>query len=37
LGLYLCRLVAASHGGRLDIHAAQPGLRVSLVLPINAP
>ena len=37
LGLYLCRLVAASHGARLDIQAAQPGLRVSLVLPIKAP
>ena len=30
LGLYLCRLVALSHGGRLDLRNAAPGLEVSL-------
>ncbi len=33
LGLYLCRLVAQAHGGRLLLHNAQPGLRVELRLP----
>jgi signal transduction histidine kinase len=36
LGLYLCRQVALSHGGQLDIRRAEPGLAVVLVLPINA-
>ncbi|MEK8048764.1 ATP-binding protein [Ideonella sp. DXS22W] len=35
LGLYLCRLVAQSHGGRLDIAPAAPGLVVSLWLPLD--
>ncbi len=34
LGLYLCRLVALSHGGRLDLRNAAPGLEVSLWLPL---
>jgi signal transduction histidine kinase len=33
LGLYLCRLVASSHGGRLQLRNAEPGLSVSLCLP----
>ena len=33
LGLYLCRLVATSHGGRLLLRNAGPGLAVSLCLP----
>ena len=33
LGLYLCRLVAESHGGRLVFANARPGLVVSLHLP----
>lgn len=33
LGLYLCRLVAQAHGGRLDIRNATPGLEVSVILP----
>ncbi|MBL0085552.1 MAG: HAMP domain-containing histidine kinase [Ideonella sp.] len=37
LGLYLCKQVARSHGGRLDIHLAQPGLAVVLVLPAGPP
>jgi signal transduction histidine kinase len=36
LGLYLCRQVAQSHGGRLDIRRAEPGLEVTVVLPIPA-
>ncbi len=35
LGLYLCRLVAESHGGSLRLRNAQPGLEVSLCLPLN--
>jgi len=35
LGLYLCRLVAQSHGGRLHLHNAAPGLAVSLWLPVS--
>jgi len=35
LGLYLCRLVAQAHGGELQIDNAQPGLRVTLVLPLK--
>ena len=34
LGLYLCRLVAESHGGQLIIENAKPGLRVTLQLPL---
>ena len=33
LGLYLCRLVALSHGGELHWRNAAPGLAVSLLLP----
>jgi signal transduction histidine kinase len=33
LGLYLCRLVAQSHGGTLQWRQAMPGLEVSLWLP----
>ena len=34
LGLYLCRLVARSHGGSLDFANAEPGLAVTLRLPL---
>jgi len=34
LGLYLCKLVAQAHGGRLVLRNAQPGLAVDVVLPI---
>ena len=34
LGLYLCRLVAAAHGGTLTIRNAQPGLEVTVRLPV---
>jgi signal transduction histidine kinase len=37
LGLYLCRLVAEAHGGRLTIRNASPGLQVDVALPIPAP
>jgi signal transduction histidine kinase len=33
LGLFLCRLVAQAHGGRLHIANARPGLEVTLSLP----
>lgn len=33
LGLYLCRLVAQAHGGRLELRNAQPGLEVAVRLP----
>jgi len=36
LGLTLCRLVAQSHGGRLQFEDAAPGLQVRLVLPLGA-
>src|SRR5690606_38910843 len=36
LGLYLCRLVAQAHGGRLEIRNARPGLAVSVTLPTSA-
>ena len=36
LGLYLCRLVAESHGGRLLFAHGRPGLAVSLHLPLAA-
>lgn len=34
LGLYLCRLVAQSHGGELVLRNAQPGLEASVRLPL---
>ncbi len=34
LGLHLCRLVAQAHGGRLLLRNAQPGLEVTLRLPL---
>ena len=36
LGLYLCRLVAQAHGGRLLVRNATPGLAVSIYLPLQA-
>jgi signal transduction histidine kinase len=33
LGLYLCRLVAQSHGGALLLRNADPGLEVTVALP----
>ena len=36
LGLYLCRLVAQAHGGSLGIRNAEPGLAVSVNLPLRA-
>jgi signal transduction histidine kinase len=36
LGLYLCRLVAQAHGGSLSIANAQPGLAVTVTLPLIA-
>lgn len=35
LGLYLCRLVAQAHGGRLELRNADPGLAVRVVLPVQ--
>ena len=35
LGLHLCRLVAQAHGGRLLLRNAQPGLEVTLRLPLR--
>ena len=35
LGLYLCRLVAQAHGGRLILQNAHPGLVVIATLPIK--
>ncbi|MDI3384078.1 sensor histidine kinase [Xenophilus aerolatus] len=32
LGMYLCRLVAQAHGGRLTLRNAQPGLAVTALL-----
>ena len=34
LGLYLCRLVAQAHGGTLQMRNAEPGLSVSVQLPV---
>ena len=34
LGLYLCRLVAQAHGGRLELCNAEPGLAVRVDLPL---
>ncbi|MEO5670367.1 MAG: HAMP domain-containing sensor histidine kinase [Ramlibacter sp.] len=36
LGLYLCRLVALAHGGRMRVSNAQPGLEVRVDLPLPA-
>ena len=36
LGLHLCRLVAQAHGGRLLLRNAEPGLAVTLSLPLPA-
>ncbi len=36
LGLYLCRMVAEAHGGRLALRNAEPGLAVRVVLPVQA-
>lgn len=36
LGLYLCRLIAQAHGGTLAFRNAQPGLEVTLELPLEA-
>jgi signal transduction histidine kinase len=33
LGLYLCRLVAQAHGGRLEFANAHPGLKVTAIIP----
>ncbi|MBO9515776.1 MAG: HAMP domain-containing histidine kinase [Variovorax sp.] len=33
LGMYLCRLVAEAHGGRLSVRNAEPGLAVTALLP----
>jgi signal transduction histidine kinase len=35
LGLYLCRLVAQAHGGALAVRNAQPGLVVTVQLPVD--
>ena len=35
LGLHLCRMIAAAHGGRLEIRNARPGLAVTLRLPVT--
>ena len=35
LGLYLCRLVAQAHGGTFVVRNAQPGLAVSVTLPLE--
>ena len=34
LGLYLCRLVAQAHGGTLRIRNSQPGLELTISMPI---
>lgn len=36
LGLYLCKLVAQAHGGRLALRNAQPGLAAEVFLPMPA-
>ncbi|MBC7994819.1 MAG: ATP-binding protein, partial [Rhizobacter sp.] len=35
LGLYLCRLVAQSHGGTLDLRNASPGLEATVRWPVR--
>ncbi|MDY0746104.1 ATP-binding protein [Paucibacter sp. R3-3] len=35
LGLNLCKMIAAAHGGRLEIRNVTPGLEVTLNLPIT--
>ncbi len=35
LGLNLCKMIAAAHGGRLEIRNATPGLEVALNLPVT--
>ncbi len=35
LGLYLCKLVAHAHGGKMSIRNAHPGLAVSVTLPLQ--
>ncbi|MBU0588520.1 MAG: HAMP domain-containing histidine kinase [Gammaproteobacteria bacterium] len=35
LGLYLCKLVAQAHGGSFSVRNAQPGLEVSVELPVQ--
>jgi len=35
LGLYLCRVVAEAHGGRIEFRQAQPGLEVRVLLPAS--
>ncbi len=37
LGLYLARMVAQAHGGRLELRHAEPGLLVRVELPVVAP
>jgi signal transduction histidine kinase len=37
LGLYLCRLVAQAHGGRLVLHNRAPGFEAVLHLPLAPP
>lgn len=34
LGLYLCKLVAQAHGGKLMVRNAHPGLEVSVTIPV---
>ncbi len=36
LGLYLCKLVAEAHGGTLVLRNAQPGLEITVSLPLPA-
>lgn len=36
LGLYLCKLVAQAHGGSLEVANAQPGLEVTVRLPVRS-